>query len=432
MEIQTLIEEKGGVFVNTFIENKRNYVVFECDKGHLNQKRVDTMIGKGKTSSTWCAECTKNTIEDAHSLAREKEFTFLSDTYINANSHYNWQCSQGHIWRAKYGNIYSSKGCPQCLRISYETIVQLAESKGGKCLTKEEDFENTRKTKIKWQCGEGHKWITTYNSVNQGRWCGKCNDTIFERTSRCILEYIYKKKFIKKRPQWLTNSQGGRMEIDGYCEELKLGFEFNGVQHYKRIPYWHKTQKQFEDQQARDLEKYQLCETNNIVLIVIPYIVKYEDLYNYILERCPNPPEDTPETIDYSVLEVESLNNSKLRDISNYVKEKFEGDLLSNIYVNNTTRLDFRCKEGHCFKQTWGIIISGIFCKKCTYEVIRLDMEKTVRHFAVSKNLRVLDRYTTAKKKIRWECVSCSHIVSRSWDGMRKSKGFHCENTFGS
>ena len=48
-KIQEFIENREGVFVNTFIEyiggKRRMYVVFECKNGHINEKRVDTVLG---------------------------------------------------------------------------------------------------------------------------------------------------------------------------------------------------------------------------------------------------------------------------------------------------------------------------------------------------------------------------------------------------
>ena len=83
--IEQFILNKGGAFVNTFTEyrgkTKRLFVVFECNNGHLNEKRVDTMIGAGASGKTWCLECNRNTMNDAHDLAHQKGFKFLSKTY---------------------------------------------------------------------------------------------------------------------------------------------------------------------------------------------------------------------------------------------------------------------------------------------------------------------------------------------------------------
>jgi len=48
---------------------------------------------------------------------------------------------------------------------------------------------------------------------------------------------------------------------------MNLAFEFHGAQHYKDCPGF----ASLEMQQGRDNEKVELCSTNGIKLIVIPY-----------------------------------------------------------------------------------------------------------------------------------------------------------------
>ena len=40
---------------------------------------------------------------------------------------------------------------------------------------------------------------------------------------------------------------------------------------YVHVPYFHKTVKQFEEQQERDRLKYKLCQENDVKLVLIPY-----------------------------------------------------------------------------------------------------------------------------------------------------------------
>ena len=91
------------------------------------------------------------------------------------------------------------------------------------------------------------------------------------------------------RPDFLKNPNTGyNLELDGYCENLKLAFEYQGVQHYKFIPYWHKTREIFEEQQERDEMKYKMCVKNGITLILIPYkfnCYKPEELKQYISDQ---------------------------------------------------------------------------------------------------------------------------------------------------
>lgn len=79
----------------------------------------------------------------------------------------------------------------------------------------------------------------------------------------------------KVRPDWLRNPTTGRnLELDHYYPTLKLAIEYNGKHHYKRHRKYHKTKAAFEDQQARDKLKSELCAKAGIKLIVIPYTAR--------------------------------------------------------------------------------------------------------------------------------------------------------------
>ena len=60
-----------------------------------------------------------------------------------------------------------------------------------------------------------------------------------ESKAKIILEYIFKRPFSRVRPNFLNNPiTGQNLEIDLYNEELKLGVEINGNQHYSFTPYF--------------------------------------------------------------------------------------------------------------------------------------------------------------------------------------------------
>ena len=81
---------------------------------------------------------------------------------------------------------------------------------------------------------------------------------------------------MKTRPPWLLNNTGHFLELDGYCEELKLAFEHHGVQHYRPCRFSasqteEELTKKFEDQQRRDALKLKLCTDHGVRLIVVPF-----------------------------------------------------------------------------------------------------------------------------------------------------------------
>lgn len=105
-----------------------------------------------------------------------------------------------------------------------------------------------------------------------------------EGVCRNIFENIFHKKFPSVRPDFLKNpTTGHNLELDGYCEQLKLAFEYDGVQHARFEKHFHKSSKDFVYQVAKDDFKTQKCKTVGIDLIRIPHYIHPDQLKDYIL-----------------------------------------------------------------------------------------------------------------------------------------------------
>lgn len=110
-------------------------------------------------------------------------------------------------------------------------------------------------------------------------------DSKGEVECRRVLQYLFKKRFDKCRPDFLRNPVTGgnfNLELDCYDEELKLGVEYNGAQHYKYIPYFHRNKDVFTNQKYRDDLKRRLCRDVRVNLVEVPYTVKLGDIKGYL------------------------------------------------------------------------------------------------------------------------------------------------------
>ncbi len=110
-------------------------------------------------------------------------------------------------------------------------------------------------------------------------------DSKLEIACRQALVRMFGKPFDKIRPDWLRNSvTGGKwnLEIDCYNEELKIGVEAQGRQHYEYVPYFHRNYDTFMNQKYRDEIKRMKCKENGVTLIEVPYTVKEKDVENYL------------------------------------------------------------------------------------------------------------------------------------------------------
>ena len=106
-----------------------------------------------------------------------------------------------------------------------------------------------------------------------------------ETECRRVLQFLFKRSFNKHRPDFLRNPVTGgdfNLELDCFDPELKIAVEYNGVQHYKYIPFFHKNKEDFLNQKYRDDMKRRMCIDNGILLIEVPYTIKIENIKEYI------------------------------------------------------------------------------------------------------------------------------------------------------
>lgn len=106
----------------------------------------------------------------------------------------------------------------------------------------------------------------------------------YEEECRRILEKIYKKPFPSKRPDFLKSPiTKQNLELDCYNEELKIAVEYDGAQHAKYTPHFHRGDKwKFIYQVRKDDWKNLKCREMNITLIRIPHYVPFDKLEKYI------------------------------------------------------------------------------------------------------------------------------------------------------
>lgn len=106
------------------------------------------------------------------------------------------------------------------------------------------------------------------------------------------------------RPEWLTGSDGTRLELDFYLESLKISAEIQGKQHYEFVEFFHKNIEGFQNQKRRDEEKRIICKNKGIKIVEI-YTELDADLFiKAVQELCKDRP-----TIKYP--EFSEIKNSK-------------------------------------------------------------------------------------------------------------------------
>jgi hypothetical protein len=119
-------------------------------------------------------------IENIQAIAKERKGKCLSREYKNNHTPLEWECEFGHVWKACFHSILNNKSwCPKCagkMPHTIQEIKQFAQIQGGKCIS--EEYKNAH-SPLLWECGGGHRWEASADSViNRETWCPKCKNLV--------------------------------------------------------------------------------------------------------------------------------------------------------------------------------------------------------------------------------------------------------------
>ena len=80
-----------------------------------------------------------------------------------------------------------------------------------------------------------------------------------------------------KLPGSVNPAKKSVLYLDFYIPNAIMGIEVNGQQHYKYVPYFHKSKAGFLQAKARDRAKAEWCELNEITLVQL----RWDDSLEY-------------------------------------------------------------------------------------------------------------------------------------------------------
>lgn len=271
--VKEQIESKEYKLLSTEYKNMKTLLEVVCPNGHIINKTYENIMKAG------CRECYNKplTIEYVKDKASNYGFEILSTEFKNTRTKMEVRCvKKGHLTFKTWNNMISKKGgCYECGSkkiLEYNNVKEFIENIDEYKLISTEYKRIDNKLEI--QCPKHHIFKMSFQSFQYGQRCPECYNLDRKRSenaARKIIEEYYNKPFKTIRPEWLKNPKTNRnLELDGYNEELKLGFEYNGLQHYEPVKAWG-GEKKYLDLVEKDKLKASKCEELGIKLIIIPY-----------------------------------------------------------------------------------------------------------------------------------------------------------------
>jgi hypothetical protein len=175
-------------------------------------------------------------------------------------------------WPSYYANVKKEQsGCPKCkgkakYRIEEVRIILASKNIG----LKSNSYINN-KTLLDLECLIcKYEWQNTFKHINnRDQGCPECNKYKNEKlVGQCLRELL---QGIEIVPQYKIIRNQNYIRADYYFKRGNKEYivEYNGGQHYKYIPYFHRSKEKFEAQKIRDRWLKSYCRTNKIALIVI-------------------------------------------------------------------------------------------------------------------------------------------------------------------
>ena len=339
------------------------------------KRRWSDIDYKSKVTQSIQEVITKYDINDVRNFIEAKNGKLISENYQHIKSKIIVQCDKGHEWETKFSGM-KDRGywCPYCSGNKViDPILWMtnkAIARGGKCLS---SIYTLSTDKYKFICSNNHEFEMTYSLLkHQDCWCAKCSSGLSERKCLLWFETIFNKLFIKSRSlEFLKLNSKVQLELDGYCEELQIGFEYQGEQHYSDIH--NKDGTLFMEKSKYDKEKSALCKENNVKLFTIPYY-RLTEIKDVIKEQALDLEVLLPDNFNDIQVDLDkaystSRDKKHLNDM-NFILNNKNYYLMSNSWTGSYSNYSYICKIcKKSFNVRYQTIINNKF-KKCCGDIL--------------------------------------------------------------
>lgn len=295
------------------------------------------------------------------------------EKYINANTKMIFIDSLGNEFKMsptliKTGSWspYESGNVSNNPDYHMQKLMKIVESKGGKI--KEGEIYKNNSTKMIFIDQLGNEFKMAPANIKSGNW-SPYEKNCFEHVCRQIIEQLYDKKF---KSSWdIIKRKGKRnLQLDGYCPELKIAFEYQGIQH---TTGWGRDVNSLIAIKQRDYEKKQICIEKGILLLEIHYYKKINNVLDIIQQTIKDIKNSykknnltIPEFISNINMEKIKIDFSKINNLTLMYKQleeiaKLKGGKIKDgeQYIGSGFKMIFIDKSGNEFKITPTKVKSG-------------------------------------------------------------------------
>lgn len=301
-------------------------------------------------------------ISDAQTLAASKGGKCLSTNLKNKNDLLEWECDMGHNWLASYKSVKGTVNglgtwCPSCKgrnKIKYSLKTVKDQAEKQGGKCLSTAYKNSVEKMI-FCCDQGHIFsLSPVKLIRQGSWCRQCHEN---RQGRTIKLSELKKK---------VESNGGKVLTS---DEVRNNSEVVYLECAKGHP--------FKSEVAKIIKKW----------------------------RCPKCEEQARQDLIYKTIK------KKAKEREGKVLTRKEG------IKTQESKVMLKCKKGHTWTTTAGIIIKGSWCWECRKNTIELMREIAARRDGECLSTQYID----AHQKLLWRCKN-QHLFEATANSVKDAR----------
>lgn len=286
-------------------------------------------------------------------------------------------------------------------KYTIKDMESIAIKRGGRCLSFEYSGYDTF---MNWSCSHGHEWESSPRYILRGHWCSVCNRNKRQEFCRYVFELLTGRKFILSKKKF--DEYKYHLEIDGFNEDLMIGFEYQGEQHYK-ITNFSKTEDILNDIKRRDEMKSNLFDKNGMRILYVKYTLSDNDIVETIKDFLFT---NGIEYINCDIIFDDfyskySYLKNKVESISKIIEDK-NGELISYDLKDCT----IRCNNNHIWTTKFYTIKSGHWCRKCADSGITENYEDFSEKIETYGFKMISDKNNFNESDVRISC-KCGNII---------------------
>lgn len=411
-QLEKIVHERCGS-VNIDAYRGRKYKIsFTCRQGHV-WETTPGLVVKGR----WCPRCSNCSKEEAQTKLLERVKTREGwvdiDAYVTNKTKILFKCKEGHEWSAVPKSIVKGSWCPKCGHRNAKTksskeeiidrILKLTESKMGNVDVS--GYANYR-SRLWFNCEQGHRWQTTVNKVFSGTWCPNCSGNVREDAKKNLLEVV--------------KSFGGSAEIDEYKNfNTKIRFTCKKRHSWFATPNSVSSGKSWclicaglSTEDAKNKLAGIVSERKGIV-----DLEKYAGANKRLLFQCSQGHSwhTTPSSIMTGTWCGRCIGVSKekaIEDLEKLVSEK-GGWFDKSKYKSVSSSIEFKCHDGHIWSARPGNVKHGTWCPFCTESM----GERTIRKLLMSRDIKFESEYLLKPTRLRADFYIPSRNLIIEFDG---------------